>query len=87
MPSAVPNPISVRAAIGFTLRERADATIAIFNTRGEAVATLASGTFEAGDHVLHWEPGDLPDGVYYCRLASNGAIATTKMILTGGGTR
>jgi hypothetical protein len=80
----IPNPCTTSAAIRFTLEHRGDATVALFDSRGQAVATLASGTFDAGEHLVRWDPGDIPSGVYFCRLMSQGSTVTANVIVLGG---
>lgn len=79
-----PNPTEGGTTLSFSIPRRGHTTIAIFNSRGEHVETLASGTLDAGPHTLRWEPGDLPSGIYFSRITCSGITSTSKVIVVGG---
>jgi hypothetical protein len=63
-----PNPFSGSTTISFALPERSPATLVVWNSRGEQVATLARGTFDAGLHSAVFNTNGLADGPYIYRL-------------------
>lgn len=48
---------------------------------GREVAALANGFFDAGEHDLSFQRGDLPSGVYFYRLEYGGQSATRAMVI------
>jgi hypothetical protein len=76
-----PNPFNPSTHIEFTLPNAGYATVTVFNTLGEDVATLVSGEFSAGRHVTEWHVGSLPSGVYFYRLTAGAGSVTRHLIL------
>ncbi|MEM1042230.1 MAG: T9SS type A sorting domain-containing protein [Bacteroidota bacterium] len=79
--SAYPNPFAERAEIAFTLAERADVSLTVYDVRGRAVATLADGPMAAGQHAVAFDAAALPSGVYVYRLAAGQRVETGRMTL------
>jgi hypothetical protein len=81
-----PNPFNPETRIGFSLDERTEVDLSVFNTIGQKVRTLAHGSYEAGSHEVTWNGTDdswrmQSAGLYFYRLTSNGEIITRKMVL------
>lgn len=81
-----PNPFNIETGITFSLTSPVDVTLEVYNILGERVATLTSGSYEAGDHTVIWDGRNhngatVSTGVYFYRLAANGVAKTRKMIL------
>ena len=76
-----PNPFNPETNIEFKLPVESDVTLAIFNIAGEEVACLIEGRLKAGRHSLEWNAGDMPSGIYFCRLQSAGYSEVKKMML------
>jgi hypothetical protein len=82
--AAYPNPFNPVTTIPYTLAERAQVNLKIFDILGRETAVLVSGRQDAGDHVVHWDASRLPSGLYFCRLDAAGAKAyhaTQKLML------
>lgn len=78
---AYPNPFNPSTTIRFSLPERANVTLNVFNLIGEKIATLIAGEKEAGEYVVKWSAQDLPSGVYLVRLSANRTVRTVKLSL------
>ena len=84
-----PNPFNATTVIEYLLAERAAVRLEIVSVLGHNVATLVSGTQDAGRHRAAWDAGALPSGIYFCRLTArsgsgDGAasiLATKKLAL------
>lgn len=76
-----PNPFNPETTISFNLAKSQQATLAVFNAVGQQIATLASGTLNAGQHVVTWNATDFPSGIYFYRLQTRDFEQTKKMIL------
>jgi PKD repeat protein len=70
--------------IRYALPDNGNVVLAVFDLSGRCVATLASGTQAAGEHVVRWSGRDdagnrVSSGIYFYRLDAtlpNGAVAT-----------
>lgn len=76
-----PNPFNPSTTIRYGLPARSHVTIRVFNTLGEAVATLVHGEQDAGYHEVRFDGANLPSGVYMCRMQSGDHAATKKLLL------
>ncbi len=83
---AYPNPFNPRTTVAFSLSQRENVRISIFDLTGHKVRTLAEGFFPAGDHVLEWDGRDnagraLASGSYLVRLGTDFESRTQKIML------
>jgi PKD repeat protein len=70
--------------IRYALPDNGNVVLAVFDLSGRCVATLASGTQAAGEHVVRWSGRDdagnrVSSGIYFYRLEAtmpNGAVTT-----------
>ncbi|UCD05329.1 MAG: T9SS type A sorting domain-containing protein [candidate division WOR-3 bacterium] len=76
-----PNPFSTTTAIQYDLPEETHVRVAIYNAAGQRVTTLMDATQEAGSYSVSWEGKNLPKGVYFCRLETEGRTQTQKILL------
>jgi hypothetical protein len=76
-----PNPFNVETKIRFSLIERVDIQLEIFNILGQKVGGLAEGEFPAGNHFVIWDGDNLPSGVYFYRLTLENGSVSRRMIL------
>lgn len=72
-----PNPSSRTATIRFSVPRTEAVSLKVFDVMGAEVATLVSGSMEAGLHDAHISTEHMPTGLYWCRLAGDGAVNTT----------
>ena len=79
-----PNPFAGSTLVAYDLAEPAQVRLDVYDVVGRAVATLADGTREAGEHVTRFEAGALPAGVYVVRLEAVGddgrAVVRTRRV-------
>lgn len=76
-----PNPFNPSTTIGFTLPERADVRLTVYNTLGQEVATVLNGAYEAGSYEVPFSAEPLTSGVYYYTINAGSYNATRKMVL------
>jgi hypothetical protein len=43
---------------------------------------LADGLLASGSHQVFWNTGNLPAGIYYCRLQAGERIVSNKIVKT-----
>ena len=81
-----PNPFNPNTSIAFTLPERADVNLTVYNLLGQKVRTLVDEFRQAGEHTVQWNGHDEADrplatGVYYYQITAGDRSATRKMVL------
>jgi hypothetical protein len=76
-----PNPFNPITAIAFSLAEKSNVRLEVYNVLGQKVATLADGEFPAGSHEVSWEASEVPSGLYFYRLSAGSKSITKKMLL------
>jgi hypothetical protein len=76
-----PNPFNPNTNIEFSLPKTEWVTLKIFNVLGQRVATLVSEKLNPGIHKYQWQGGNLPSGIYYCRMQAGEFEQVRKMIL------
>ncbi|MEK7729479.1 MAG: T9SS type A sorting domain-containing protein [candidate division KSB1 bacterium] len=72
-----PNPSTT---ISFSLPRASFVTLKIHNLLGEEVATLVHEQRAAGEQRVHWQPHDLPSGVYVYRLQVGAFVKSKKLV-------
>jgi hypothetical protein len=76
-----PNPFNPAATIEFTLPETSHASLKIYSSAGQEVATLLNGSLGEGRHVVRWDAADKVSGVYFYSLDVGGTITSGRMVL------
>ena len=77
-----PNPFRNSTIIQFSLRERTDVSLVVYDGYGRAVAQLLDRPCRAGNTVVNWQPEGLSPGNYYLVLKTPHGTALRRMILT-----
>jgi hypothetical protein len=82
MLSIFPNPSSSAVSISYRIADAsAHIRISIFDLMGREVRNVVDGTATVGEHSTILDAGDLPDGVYYCRMFSGTTSLSRTLIL------
>jgi hypothetical protein len=81
-----PNPFNPATTISFTLPEKVNVNLSIFDLQGKLVKTLISETLPEGDGECMWDGTDLrgnsvSSGIYFYRLKAGKKVLTKKMVL------
>ncbi|MBK9474646.1 MAG: T9SS type A sorting domain-containing protein [bacterium] len=81
-----PNPFNPRTTFAFTLPEAGAVTVSVFDADGARVRTLLAEGRSAGAHEVAWDGRadngqQLPSGVYFGRIDSQGTSETQKVML------
>ncbi len=76
-----PNPFNPVTRISFDLPARKSLTLKVYNAIGEEVATLMSGTYDAGRYTVQFSGANLPSGFYFYRLEAEELLSMKKMML------
>ncbi len=76
-----PNPFNARTILNFAVNQPGHVKLNVYNLLGQQVETLVDGHYEAGQHSVTWNAGDLPSGIYFARLQSQDRTENVKMML------
>lgn len=84
-----PNPFNASTLFRYTLRRAGHVTLEVLALSGQVVATPVQEEKAAGAYTQHWQPRNLPSGVYFYRLRVQSSltvaqpewIATRKLVL------
>ncbi len=82
-----PNPFNFSTTIHFTLPERTEARLVVYNMLGQEVITLVDEELPAGEYDRQWtgtnEDGlEMPTGVYFARLETPMRTVVARMIVS-----
>ncbi len=76
-----PNPFNPVTEISFSLPQKEQVTIEVYNNLGEKVRVLSDGVRPAGDHRIRFHADQLSSGLYYYRMEAGSFEAVRKMLL------
>jgi hypothetical protein len=76
-----PNPFNPTTTIVFTVPEKAQVSVRVFDLLGRQVATLLSETLNAGQYEIPWDARPLTSGVYFYSVTAGQHQMTKKAIL------
>jgi hypothetical protein len=74
-----PNPFNPTTTIRFTLERPEKVQLDIFSIHGTLVESLMAEERAAGTHELNFDAGELPSGIYFCRLQVAGEQQIIKL--------
>jgi serine protease len=76
------NPFGNQPVLLLALAEETHLTLEVFDASGRRIATLARGSFPAGEHEIGWDDDSQPSpsGVYFFRLKTPTHAQTLKLI-------
>ncbi|MCF6268520.1 MAG: discoidin domain-containing protein [Melioribacteraceae bacterium] len=78
---AYPNPFNPETIIGYSLPEKGDISLSIYNALGQKVETLVSGKKNAGSYTVRWNATNFAAGIYISRLETSSGKALSKKLL------
>lgn len=76
-----PNPFNPSTTIRFSLAQREQVTLKVFDVLGREVATLIDKKMPAGEHAVVFDAKELTSGVYFYQLKTAGNAETRKLLL------
>ncbi len=81
-----PNPFNPATTIKFSIPERSEVNMKIFNTLGQEVRTLVQGRFDVGTHEVVWDGRDdsgnqVSSGIYLYRISVDNKFTDVKKLI------
>ena len=76
-----PNPFNPSTIISFSLPERSDVVLKIYDLIGKEISTLVNEELCEGKHEVNFDASRFSSGVYFYKLTAGDFIQTKKMIL------
>lgn len=77
-----PNPFNPETNIAFELADAGVVNLKVYDMTGRLVATLVNGAaMPRGSHIVSFDAGNLPSGIYVYRMETNGFADQKKMLL------
>jgi hypothetical protein len=76
-----PNPFNPSTTIHFSLPQREQVTLRVFNVLGREERILVNGALEAGEHRVVFDATGLPSGVYFYQIKTPSFSQTRKAVL------
>ncbi|MCU0640085.1 MAG: Ig-like domain-containing protein, partial [Candidatus Krumholzibacteria bacterium] len=82
----IPNPFNPSTTIRFDVPFSARVRIAVYNVKGQIVATLVDEMIDRGSRRTEWDGRDssgrpAASGIYFCRMEADGFRASRKIVL------
>jgi hypothetical protein len=78
---AVPNPFNPITRISYYLPKDAYVVFSIFDVNGRQIQEVMATQQQAGEHIIEWNAGGIPSGVYFYQLKVGEKSLTKKVIL------
>jgi hypothetical protein len=76
-----PNPFNSATAIQYSVKERTQVELVVYDILGREVEILVNGEQDAGHYKVNFNAGNLASGIYLYRLKAGSFIETKKMLL------
>ena len=76
-----PNPFNPITRIQYSVSEKSNVTLAIFNPLGEKVTALVDEIKDTGSYEVIWNAEGFPSGVYFYKIETEKYVDVRKMLL------
>lgn len=76
-----PNPFNPSTTINFSIAERSNVSLKVYDMLGREVVTLVDEVKEAGQHTVNFNASNLASGIYVYKLVAGNFTASKKMVL------
>jgi hypothetical protein len=76
-----PNPFNPTTKISFSIPQKSQIKLKVFDVLGREVANLADGVYEVGKYEVTFDASKLPSGIYFYNLTTGSNSISKKMLL------
>lgn len=77
-----PNPFNPTTNIKFSIPQKSNVSLIVYNILGKEIVKLVDGIYEAGTYLVEFNATNFSSGVYFYRLNSSFGSVVKKMVLT-----
>lgn len=78
---AHPNPFNSNTTIRFSVPEKMDVNVSVYDIQGRIVEKLINKQFTLGNYNIQWNAKDFSSGIYFVLIEGNGKKKSQKIIL------
>jgi len=75
------NPVFTSTRVLLTLPSRSYIELSLYNVAGQCINNLKRGVFGPGTYAITLDMGDIPNGIYFCRLKVGTTSFTRKLVV------
>jgi len=75
-----PDPFNPSTQIDFSIPQKSQVTLKVYDVLGKEVTTLIEGTKDAGTYTTTWNAQNYSSGVYFYRLTAGYFTITKKLV-------
>jgi len=75
-----PNPFNPSTTINYSIPELSYVTLKIYDVLGNEITTLVHQEKPVGSYKVEFNGTELPSGIYFYKLSTNGFTETKKML-------
>jgi hypothetical protein len=76
-----PNPFNPSTTISFTVPQRSEVSLKVYNITGKEIATLVNGEREPGSYKINFDGRKYSSGIYFYKFTAGKFSSVRKMIL------
>ena len=76
-----PNPFNPTTTITYSVAQKGNVSLKVFNLLGQEVATLVDAVKSVGTHQVNFDASKISSGVYFYTITSGEFVSTKKMML------
>ncbi len=76
-----PNPFNPSTQISFSLAKTGQASLKIYNIKGQLIDSILDKNLTAGSYELKWNASGLPSGIYIYKLTTKSGNYSKKLVL------
>jgi len=76
-----PNPFNPLTTISYTLANKTEINLSVYNLLGQKVNELVSKRQQAGMYTVTWQAGNFPSGIYFYVLNTGDGIQQTRKMM------
>jgi hypothetical protein len=76
-----PNPFNPSTTIKFSIPEKSNIELTVYNQLGEFIQTLVNEEKTSGNYEVTFNAQSLSSGVYFYQIRANNFVSTKKLVL------
>ncbi|MBL8029513.1 MAG: T9SS type A sorting domain-containing protein [Fibrobacteres bacterium] len=76
-----PNPSKSAVVISFDLNTQTDASLKIYNSRGQCLETISNPGKKIGRNIIYYDSGKMSNGLYVCKLQTDSKTITKQFLI------